>query len=94
MRKEEEKKVKEYFGQFKTGGREKVTQKFTIEDTFECKIKASEAKANSIIDYFSYVDNEIVEQRYLQGLPDNDKLELNLANPYFFQPKLHTILHR
>jgi hypothetical protein len=53
----DEKKEKDYFGQFKTSGRERISQKFVIEDTFESKIKASDLLANSIIDYYSYVDN-------------------------------------
>jgi hypothetical protein len=50
--------------------------------------------ARSIIDYYSYLDNDILNQQYKKSLEENDRLELNLSNPYFFQPKLHTILNR
>ena len=40
-KKEVEEKEKEYFGQFKPATREKVTQKFTLEDTFQSKFRSS-----------------------------------------------------
>ena len=48
--------------------------------------------ARKIIDYYSYVDNDILKEQYKKSQQENDRLELNLSNPYFFQPKLHTIL--
>lgn len=57
-------------------------------------MRESEAVANSIVNYYSHVDKDIINQNYRLPLADNDKLELNLANPYFFQPKLHTMLQK
>jgi hypothetical protein len=90
--KEVERKEREYFGQFRQPGREHIHQKFTMEDGFATRCKASEALSSAIIDSLSFLDNETAEQRYLQ--PIEDRLELNLANPLFFQPKLHSILNR
>lgn len=40
------------------------------------------------------MDNDIINQQYKKSQEENDRLELNLSNPHFFQPKLHTILTR
>jgi len=65
-----------------------------LEDQFETKVKSGEALAKSIIEYYSYMDNDIINQQYKKSQEENDRLELNLSNPHFFQPKLHTILTR
>ena len=42
----------------------------------------------------AFVDRDLTNQEYQSPLENHDRLELNLANPSFFQPKIHTILHR
>ena len=40
------------------------------------------------------MDNDILNEQYKKSREENDRLELNLSNPYFFQPKLHMILNK
>ena len=50
--------------------------------------------AKNIHEFYSYVDNDILQETYKKSLSENDRLELNLNNPYFFQTKLHTIMNK
>ena len=35
-----------------------------------------------------------MNEQYKKSREENNRVELNLANPHFFQPKLHTILSK
>jgi hypothetical protein len=93
-KKEPEEKKKEYFGQFKRSKSTRTHLVPKIEDNFEGKVKSGEEVARTIIKHYSYLDNDILHEQYKKSGQENDRLELNLSNPYFFQPKLHAILTR
>ncbi len=47
--------------------------------------------SEEILNYFSRVDNEIIEEKYKRSVEENDRIEIDLSNPNFFLPKLHTV---
>ncbi len=65
----EQKKEKEYFGQFKRPGKSLKSQsKLKLEDQFLNKAKSGESLARSIIQYYSYMDSDIINQQYKKSL--------------------------
>ena len=95
QRKEGEEKKKEYFGQFKRSvNKEKIQQNIKIEDNFDNNVQSGEELAKNILQQYSYIDYDLAKQNFREQKLEDTRLELNLSNPYFFQPKLHTILTR
>ena len=86
--------MKDYFGQFKKTAKVKLGQKCKIKDIFNDSSSSKHQIAKNIHEFYSYVDNDILQETYKKSLSENDRLELNLNNPYFFQTKLHTIMNK